>query len=58
MFDESWLACDASAAVCQANRGDTIASKPAPTMRPQGHCSDRSFYTRDLRPKNGWLGSL
>ena len=25
------LACDANAAVCQANRGDAIAGKPAPT---------------------------
>ncbi|ARQ74581.1 hypothetical protein B6D87_10290 [Pseudomonas fragi] len=28
----SWLACDASDAVCQVLRGDAIASKPAPTM--------------------------
>ena len=31
----SWLACDAGTEGCQANRGDTIASKPAPTMSPQ-----------------------
>ena len=31
----SWLACDAGTGGCQANRGDAIASKPAPTMSPQ-----------------------
>ena len=31
----SWLACDAGTGGCQANGGDTIASKPAPTMSPQ-----------------------
>ena len=31
----SWLACDAGTEGCQANRDDTIASKPAPTMSPQ-----------------------
>ncbi|VFB20978.1 Uncharacterised protein [Pseudomonas fragi] len=31
----SWFACDAGTGVCQANRGDAIASKPAPTMSPQ-----------------------
>ena len=31
----SWLACDAGTGGCQENRGDAIASKPAPTMSPQ-----------------------
>ncbi|MFU0838934.1 MAG: hypothetical protein ACFWUJ_10575 [Pseudomonas fragi] len=31
----SWLACDAGTGGCQANRGDAIASKPAPTMSPK-----------------------
>ncbi|MDE4515678.1 hypothetical protein C7A07_09955 [Pseudomonas fragi] len=30
----SWLACDAGASVCQTNRGDAVASKPAPTKGP------------------------
>ncbi|PAA29250.1 hypothetical protein CJU73_10610 [Pseudomonas fragi] len=31
----SWLACDASDAVCQVLRGDAIAGKPAPTTNEQ-----------------------
>ena len=30
----SWLACDASDAICLVNLGDAIASKPAPTVGP------------------------
>ncbi|TVT92877.1 hypothetical protein FPT15_00125 [Pseudomonas sp. RGB] len=30
----SWLACDAGDSVSQANRGDAIAGKPAPTVDP------------------------
>ena len=46
----SWLACDADGAVCQARRGDAIASKPALTDTPA--------YVSNTRPVGAGLPAM
>ncbi|PAA40245.1 hypothetical protein CJU75_00855 [Pseudomonas fragi] len=49
----SWLACDAGDRVWQVNRGDAIASKPAPTV--SGRRLPRAGQHQALRaPQNLW----
>ncbi|MGY3026553.1 hypothetical protein ACVWXR_004388 [Pseudomonas lurida] len=44
LFCGSWLACDASSSVHQAEPVDAIAGKPAPTFLPRSTVRDRSAF--------------